>query len=408
MVLVKKEGIILESTDKEFENKAVLNPACIKEGNTVHMFYRAVKEGNYSSIGYCKLKGPLKIVERSEKPILFPEFDYEKQGLEDPRIVFLNGIYYLFYTAYDGKNASAAYAISKDLRHWEKKGIITPKMSYGEAEDIFCECKLKQKYSLFESFYKDVISKDVLLWEKDVYLLPKKINGKFALFHRILPDIQIAYFSDFSELTAEYWKKYLKRLSDYVVLESKYWYESRNIGGGCPPIETDKGWLLIYHAVEDSNGGKRYHAGAALLDINNPCKVLGHLRKPLFSPEEEWEIRGDVKNVVFPTGTAIFGDRLYIYYGAADKRIAVASVNLNELLDEITGERCDANYQSEIGFTAGQIYNAGLKKEITLTQLKGILKKDEKVILMAVGWLAREGKVNFSVDNNDLKMRINE
>ena len=197
-------------------------------------------------------------------------------------------------------------------------------------------------------------------------------------------------------------------MSEYVVLESKYWYESRNIGGGCPPVETDKGWLLIYHAVEDSNGGKTYHAGAALLDINNPCKVLGHLKKPFFSPEEEWEIRGDVNNVVFPTGTAIFGDRLYIYYGAADKRIAVASVNLNELLDEIIGERCDANSQSEIGFTAGQIYNAGLKKEITMTQLKDSLNKDEKVILMAVGWLAREGKVNFSVDNNDLKMRINE
>lgn len=338
MVLVKKEGVILESTDLEFENQAVLNPACIQVGNTVHMFYRAVKQGNYSSIGYCKLDGPLKVVKRSEKPILYPELDYEKHGVEDPRITFLDGIYYLFYSAFDGKNALAAYATSKDFKHWKKHGIITPNMSYDEAEDFFRESKLKEKYFFFESYYKDIVAKDVLLWEKDVFLLPEKINGKFALFHRVLPDIQIIYFNKFSELTTEYWEKYLRQLAEYVVLESKYWYESRNIGGGCPPIKTDKGWLLIYHAVEDSNKGKTYHAGAALLDLKNPCKVLGHLKKPLFSPEEEWETKGDVNDVVFPTGTAIFEDRLYIYYGAADKRIAVASVNLKELLDELVLE----------------------------------------------------------------------
>lgn len=339
MVTVKKLGILLEATSNEFENQAVLNPTCIQVGNTIHLFYRAVKQGNYSSIGYCKLDGPVKVVERSEKPVLYPEFDYEKHGVEDPRITFLDGTYHLFYSAFDGKNALAAHATSKDLKHWEKHGIITPDISYDEAEDIFRESKLKEKYFFFESYYKDVVAKDVLLWEKDVFLLPEKINGKFALFHRILPEIQIIYFDKFSELTTDYWKKYLKELADYVVLESKYWYESRNIGGGCPPIKTDEGWLLIYHAVEDSNEGKTYHTGAALLDLENPCKVLGHLKNPLFSPEEEWERKGDVNNVVFPTGTAIFEDELYIYYGAADKRIAVASVSLKELLNELTNRK---------------------------------------------------------------------
>ena len=90
MIKVKKEGIILESTSLEFESQAVLNPGCIKVGNNVHMFYRAVRPGNHSSIGYCKLKGPLKVVERSRKPILSPEFPYEQHGVEDPRIVFHN------------------------------------------------------------------------------------------------------------------------------------------------------------------------------------------------------------------------------------------------------------------------------------------------------------------------------
>ncbi len=195
--------------------------------------------------------------------------------------------------------------------------------------------KLKDKYFFFESYFKDVAGKNVLLWEKDAFILPKKINNKFALIHRILPEIQIMYFNNFKELTLTYWKKYLQKLGDFIVLESEHGYESRNIGGGAPLIETDKGWLMIYHAVEDTNKGKRYHASAALLDLNDPCKVLGHLKTPLFSPKEDYEKVGDVNNVVFPTGTSIFAGRLYIYYGAADKRIAVASVDLNELLEEL-------------------------------------------------------------------------
>ena len=166
-------------------------------------------------------------------------------------------------------------------------------------------------------------------------MFPKKINGKFALVHRILPDIQVIYFNDFKDLTLDFWKKHFAELYDSTILESRYWYENRNIGGGCPPIETDKGWLLIYHAVDDLNHGRIYRAGAALLDKKNPTKVISHLREPLFSPEEEWEKKGNVDNVVFPTGTAVFDDRLYIYYGAADKKIGAVSLDLYELLNEL-------------------------------------------------------------------------
>ncbi len=339
MVSVKREGILLKPTNLNFENYAVMNPGCIKVGNDVHMFYRAVRKGNHSTIGYCRLEGPLKVVERWKEPVMTPEFDYEKRGVEDPRIVYLNGVYYMFYVAHDGKNALVAYATGRDLKKWGKKGVITPRITYDEAEDFFPKHKLKDRYFFFESFYKTEHAKDVLLWEKDAFLFPKKFNGKFALVHRILPDIQVIYFRDFKELTDEYWKNYLKHLGDYVVLESKYWYESRHIGGGCPPIETPEGWLLIYHSAEDSNKGRIYHAGAALLDRKNPCKVIGRLKNPLFSPEERWEKRGNVKNVVFPTGAAVFGKRLYIYYGAADTRIAVASLDMNEILEKLLKSR---------------------------------------------------------------------
>ena len=340
MLKVKKEGILLEPTKLSFENKGVLNPTCFQQGEYVHMFYRAIRKNNVSCIGYCKLEGPLKVVERAKKPVLCPEFNYDRKGLEDPRITFINNKYYMFYTAYDGYNARVAYAISKDLKNFKKQGVITPSISYDEAEDYFRHSKtkygkLKDRYFFFESYYKDKVGKDVLLWEKDVALFPEKIKGKFALLHRILPDIQIIYFNDFKDLTLNYWKKYLKRLSKYIVLSSKYWYESRNIGGGAAPIKTDKGWLLIYHAVEDANKGKVYRAGAALLDKKNPLKLIGHLKQPLFSPEERWEKRGIVNNVVFPSGTAIFDKKLYVYYGAADNKIGVASVDLKELLSEL-------------------------------------------------------------------------
>jgi len=401
MVRVRREGILLEPTENEFENQAVLNPTIVQDGNTLHLFYRAVKEGNYSSIGYCKLNGPLNIIERRNSPIVYPEFDYENQGVEDPRIIPFDGLYYLFYTAYDGKNALIAYATSKDLINWDKHGTISPNITYDEARSYFRESKLKEKYFFFVSYFKDIVAPDVLLWEKDAFIYPRKYDNKFLLFHRIYPDIQVIFFEDFKDLTNDFWKNYLKNLADYVALEPEYGFESRNIGAGAPLIETARGWLMIYHSVQDSNRGKIYHASAALLDKNDPLRVLGRLKEPLISPEEDYEIFGDVGNVIFPTGTAIFNGRLYIYYGAADTRIAVASVNLNKLLHELLSSEVEAG----IGFVAGKIYKFAFNEEKTLTQIKERLNQEENIILMAIGWLARENKILCRFDHDELVVR---
>ncbi len=401
MVNIRREGVLLEATENEFENQAVLNPTVVQQGDTLHLFYRAVKEGNYSSIGYCKLEGPLNIVERKNSPILFPEYDYEIHGTEDPRIILLDGTYFMFYTAYDGKNALIAYATSKDLKTWEKHGIISAKMRYDEAGNLFRLSKLKEKYHFFISYYKDVVAEDVLLWEKDAFILPKKYNNQFALFHRVLPDIQIICFDDFKDLTIDFWKDYLKKLGDHVVMEPKFGFESRNIGAGAPLIETERGWLMIYHSVEDSNRGKVYYASAALLEKNNPYRVIGRLKHPLFSPTEDYEKVGDIANVVFPTGTAIFGERLYIYYGAADKRIAVVSVNLHKLIHELLASELEVG----IGFLAGQIFNLTIKEEKSLTQLKNLLNQKEYVLLMAIGWLTRENKILCRIDSDEIIVR---
>jgi len=337
MVQIKNEGIILESSQNGFDNQAVLNPACIELNGITHMFYRGVRKGDMdSSIGYCQLVDN-KVVLRLDKPVIFPEYDYEKNGIEDPRIVFLDGVYYLFYTVYDGQNALIAYATSTDLVNFTKHGVISPRITYAEAGKLFASSnvKIREKYSIFASYIKDRQGDDILLWEKDAFIFPKKFNNKFALVHRILPGIQVIYFDDFKELTDDYWRCYLKNLGKYIILDSVSRFESRNIGGGCPPIETKDGWLLIYHAVEDSRIGRIYHAGAALLDINDPTKIIARLKRPLFSPSQKWEKQGDVNNVVFPTGAILKDGRLYIYYGAADKRIAAKSMDMEELLTEL-------------------------------------------------------------------------
>jgi predicted GH43/DUF377 family glycosyl hydrolase len=155
--------------------------------------------------------------------------------------------------------------------------------------------------------------------------------------HRIKPDVQIVVgINEIEELTPDFWKNYFLNFKDFTVLVPKFEHEVSYIGGGCPPIETEFGWLLIYHGVHDSLKGFVYSACAALLDLENPQKEIARLPYPLFKPEFSWELKGEVNNVCFPTGTALFDDTLYIYYGAADERIAVVSVSLSGLLKELT------------------------------------------------------------------------
>jgi len=336
MIKIDKGKVILESrVEFEFENAGVLNPACIEKDGLVHMFYRAIKEGNFSTIGYCQLKNN-KVVYRSDVPVIVPEYIYESKGIEDPRITYIDGKYYMFYTAYDGKNAVVAYATSPDLKTFTKKGLITPQITYDEAEDIFRNSGVTNKYIYFEKTFRQNTDNSVYLWEKDTILFPKKINGRYAMIHRVLPGIQICYFDDFDQLTQDFWRNYLKNLNDFVILDPKFPFENSYIGGGAVPIETSAGWLLIYHSAQENiTEGRIYHACAALLDKDNPQKVIGRLSYPLFSPKNDWEREGIVNNVVFPTGTILKNGILSIYYGAADKRIAVRSIKIEKLLKEL-------------------------------------------------------------------------
>lgn len=338
MINVKKEGVLITKTDLEFENAGVLNPAVIREGDSVHLFYRAVRNGNYSSIGYCRLDGPLTIAERWNKPFMIPEFEYESHGVEDARMVNIEELYYLTYTAYDGTNARGALATSTNLWHFTKQGIIVPPITY--AQFVFLAesaGKVNENYYRNHKFYYQGADpeKKMMLWDKNVIFFPRRIEGKLVFLHRIRPGIQIVNVNSLNDLTREFWEKYFLNLQKHIVMDPVYDHESIYIGSGCPPIETEHGWLLIYHGVKETDKGLVYSACAALLDLHNPAKEIARLPYPLFSPEYEWELKGEVNNVVFPTGTALFGNTLFIYYGAADTQIACASVNLSGLMAEL-------------------------------------------------------------------------
>ena len=338
MLEVKKEGILLSKSTLGFENEGVLNPAAIRVGDDVHLFYRAVSKGNYSSIGYCKLNGPLSIEERSDIPVIFPQFDYESHGIEDPRITQIDDLYYLTYTAYDGVNALAALATSKDLISFEKQGLIVAQTVYDEFKRLTAyKYILNEKYARFNDRTRLLIvtDKKILLWDKNVVFFPRRINGKLFFLHRIKPDIQVACVSEIQNLTKDYWDNYFLHMGENIALAPKHEHEVSYIGGGCPPIETAEGWLLIYHGVHDTTTGYVYTACAALMDLNNPYEEIARLPYPLFKPEEDWELTGEVNNVCFPSGAVVFDDTLYIYYGAADERIATASVSLSGLVAEL-------------------------------------------------------------------------
>ncbi|MFD1255929.1 hypothetical protein ACFQ3S_03900 [Mucilaginibacter terrae] len=329
MVKVKKEGVILRKTDLGFENESVLNPAVIVDNGTIHFFYRAVRKGNYSSVGYCVLDTPLTVGFRLTVPLLYPQFDYEIKGMEDPRIVKIDNIFYLTYTAFDGPNALGALATSSDLKHFQKIGIICPQIKY----DQFI--RLAEVNMPLNEKYKRYSRGGDLLADKDVIFFPRRINKKLYFLHRIKPDIQIVGVERIEDLTTDFWEEYFLHLNEHLALTPKYEHEISYIGGGCPPLETEDGWLIIYHAVRDTINGFEYSACAALLDLDDPAKEIARLPYPLFKPDKDYEIIGEVGNVCFPTGILLKEGIIYIYYGAADSVIACASLVLSDLLNEL-------------------------------------------------------------------------
>jgi predicted GH43/DUF377 family glycosyl hydrolase len=154
---------------------------------------------------------------------------------------------------------------------------------------------------------------------KDVALFPEKINGRYAMLHRIPQHIWIGYSDDLESFDD----------NSIIMQPQGYGWEYYKLGGGGAPIKTEKGWMIIYHAVDRK---MVYRLGLAFLDLEDPRKVVYRHPEPILEPEFEFETQGDVSNVTFTCGTVVKDGQLIVYYGAADTVICIATAEMKEIL----------------------------------------------------------------------------
>ena len=286
-----------------WEGKSTTNPGVVRIGEVTHILYRAVDERNISSLGYAKTMDGETLLERTTEPVFRPSEPYEEFGCEDPRITLFEGTFYIFYTAYSRRGPRIAAASTTDFRTFTRYGIVGPDHD-----------------------------------DKDCALFPERIGGELAAAHRIEPNIELAFFDRVKMLDRvpqhPNSKSYLKRIEANVILKPERKWEAQKVGIGPPPIRTNAGWLLIYHGVDPNTV---YRAGAALLDLEDPCRVIARTEEPILEPEESYERIGVVSNVVFPEGAVVTDDLLRIYYGGADRVVCSATISMKQLMELLEG-----------------------------------------------------------------------
>jgi predicted GH43/DUF377 family glycosyl hydrolase len=273
-----KNPVIKPRPEIEWEVRGTFNPGVAKNSEVIHILYRAVDEHNISSLGYANTIDGETILDRSVEPVFSRAEPSEQLGCEDPRITAFNGTFYVFYTAYSQRGPRIALASTADFKNYERYGVVG--LDYDD---------------------------------KDCVLFPQRIGGKLAAFHRVEPDIEIGFFDDLQKLHMAsqnpHPESYLERVRANVVMKPEKKWEEKKIGIGPPPIRTEAGWIVIYHGV-DSN--LVYRAGVALLDLENPRRVIARTPEPILEPEEDYEKVGVVPNVVFPTGVVVIKDELRV------------------------------------------------------------------------------------------------
>jgi len=284
--------ILLPDPSTPWEAFNVFNPSVIHKDGLFHMWYRAQGVDRISRIGYAVSNDGVRW-NRLREPVLEPKSRIDMHGVEDPRVTELDGRFYMGYTAF-GTNGDREYsttpmfARSDDLISWELIGPIVR----GENN-------------------------------KDHFLLPRKLGGRFVAFHRRPPSIWLAESDDLVHWPEEDMRVILSP-------RSENWWDSKRVGGNGPPIETDHGWVALYHAYDDQH---IYRIGVCLLDLENPTIVINRPQDPILEPEEEWELYGEVPNVVFSAANPVVDGTVFVYYGAADHVIGLATAPLDDLIE---------------------------------------------------------------------------
>jgi predicted GH43/DUF377 family glycosyl hydrolase len=284
------ETPIISPQGNGWESAGTFNPAAVVRDGKIVMLYRAQDKQGTSRIGYAESADGIHFTRRDE-PVLSPSAEYEKDGgVEDPRLVQFGDTYYLTYTGYNKKDAQLCLATSKDLIHWDRKGVIIP-ASKGNWN---------------------------VKWTKSGAIVPEKIAGKYWMYflgtsadHK--DETGLAYSDDLLHWTEATQTPVLPVRPDR--------FDSRVAEPGPSPIVTKDSIFLVYNGADDQ---LVYRTGVAKFDRNDPRKLLWRSDEPVFLPERDWEKIGQVPNVVFVEGIVRRQNRYLFYYGGADTHVGVA------------------------------------------------------------------------------------
>lgn len=304
--------IVAADSGTSWRAKAAFNGSPATAGDKTFLLYRAESaeqeiDGHklsLSTIGVCESSDRVNFSDH--KQLITPEYEFDKFGCEDPRVTKMGDKYYIFYTALskfppDESSIKVAVATSRDLKKIDEKHLVTP----------------------FNA--------------KAMALFPKKINGLMTAILTVDTDkppskIAIAYFEHEEQIWDEnYWFNWYRKIDHNVIPLLRAAEDQVEVGA--VPIETADGWLLVYSYIKNyTSSDKIFGIEAVLLDRDNPLKIIGRLDEPILVPQKDYEVGGNVPNVIFPSGALVHNDELGIYYGAGDTTVCVATMKLDDLL----------------------------------------------------------------------------
>ena len=333
MKLIRYEGnpILSPNPANAWENLAVFNPAAWyeKERGLVLMLYRAAEaHPEYKCYFGLAVSNDGTHFERvSDEPVIGPSVEgFDGSTIQDPRMVKMGEWYYITYAA----------------RHFPFGQFWAPKAEQYRppvCPEDFPRFLRKNATSTgllltkdFKTFIRAGRLTDPLLDDRDVVLFPEKVGGKYVMMHRPLEWVGKKY----GVTQASAWISTAKDLLGFrrskLLIKAKYDWEAGKLGVNTPPIKTEHGWLTLYHAV---GADKYYRLGALLLDLEDPAKVLHRTPEWIMQSEAEYEMEGYYQGCVLPCGKVVIRETLFVYYGAADKYVCLATCPLEELLDHL-------------------------------------------------------------------------